>query len=117
MKKKILILAGIAIIVILYFYYGGNYMENKGKEYYNQFNKSSINSTILDLNEYARGVKLHLDNGEVIFYPITSELNENNIFIATAKKGDKVVKKPFQDTITLVRQNGVMLKYTFQKPK
>jgi len=79
-------------------------MDNREKKYFNQFNKMSINDTILDLNEFSRGVKLHFKNNEVGFYPLTSTLNENNIFFFTAKKGDKILKKTFQDTLTLVKK-------------
>lgn len=91
-------------------------MDNKARERYTQFNKRNINNTILGLEQYARGIKLHLDSGDVVFYPFTSALNNNNIFFSTAKKGDKVIKKPFKDTVILVKQNGIMLKYTFDKP-
>ncbi|WP_431612018.1 hypothetical protein [Chryseobacterium sp. 'Rf worker isolate 10'] len=115
MNKKILILLAVISVVLLYFYYGGNYMDDRGKKYFNQFNKMSINDTILNLNEFSRGVKLHFKNKEVVFYPLTSELNENNIFLFIAKKGDRVIKKPFQDTLTLEKKDGTILKYMFVK--
>ncbi|PQA96421.1 hypothetical protein SAMN05421796_101409 [Chryseobacterium piscicola] len=117
MKKGILLLIGFIFVIMLYFYYGGKYMDNKEEKNYIQFNKKEINGNILDLKEYARGAKLRFKEGEVIFYPLTSQLNENNIFLYTAKKGDKVLKRPYQDTLTLVKENGVILKYTFMKPK
>ncbi|MBB6329591.1 uncharacterized protein YpmB [Chryseobacterium sediminis] len=117
MNKKLLILITIVAIIFFYFYYGGNYMDNRDRKNFNQFNKMSINDTILDLKEYARGVKLYFKNGEIVFYPKTSTLNENNIFLFTAKKGDKVLKKAFKDTLTLEKKDGVILKYTFMKPK
>lgn len=117
MNKKIPILLGVISVILLYLYYGGKYMDNRGKKYFNQFNKMSINDTILDLNEYSRGVKLHFRNNEVIFYPLTSKINENNIFFFTAKKGDKILKKPFQDTLTLVKKDGTLLRYIFVKSK
>ncbi|PWW19091.1 hypothetical protein DEU40_12145 [Chryseobacterium sp. AG844] len=117
MNKKIPILLGFVSVILLYLYYGGNYMDNRGKKNFNQFDKMSINDTILDLNEFSRGVKLHFKNNEVIFYPLTSTLNENNIFFLTAKKGDKVLKKTFQDTQTLEQKDGNILKYTFMKFK
>lgn len=117
MNKKILILLGIVVVIMLYFYYGGNYMDNNERKNYNQFNKSAINNIILDLDEYARGIRLHFDSGKFIFYPITSPLNENNIFLFTAEKGDRILKKPFQDTLTLEKKDGTILKYTFLKPK
>jgi len=104
MNKKIPILLGVISVRMLCLYCGGKYMDNREKKYFNQFNKMSINDTILDLNEFSRGVKLHFKNNEVGFYPLTSTLNENNIFFFTAKKGDKILKKTFQDTLTLVKK-------------
>lgn len=92
-------------------------MDNKEKNYYNQFNKSNLDNSILSVDEYARGVKLHFENTEVVFYPITNDLNDNKIFLYTAQKGDKVLKKPYKDTLILEKKDGIILKYTFTKPK
>lgn len=92
-------------------------MDERARKEYKQFKTTSINHVILDIYPYARGVKLRFDNGEILFYPLTSALNENNIFIFTAQKGDRVLKKPSQDTLTLIKKDGTMLKYTFSKPK
>ncbi len=38
------------------------YMDNKARERYNQFNKRNINNTILNLEQYARGINIPLIN-------------------------------------------------------
>jgi hypothetical protein len=90
-------------------------MEKRDRKNYDDFTKSTLNGSIMDLEEYARGIKLHLKNETVVFYPQTSKLNDNNIFNFTAKVGDKVIKKQFQDTLILQKKNGLVFKYTFFK--
>lgn len=117
MIKKIFFGIIAFIVIILYFHYGDDYMDKRDLNNYNKFNRSNLDGVILDLKEYARGVKLQFEHDTVVFYPQTSKLNDNNIFIFTAKKGDKVVKKPFQDTLLLQTKNGLKLKYTFFDPQ
>ncbi len=115
MNKKVFFFIPIFIILILYFYYASNSMDNRDQHNYEYFIKSDLRGTVIESKEYARGVKLQLENKTVVFYPMTSNLNENNIFLFTVKKGDSIIKKPFQDTLILKKKNGTFFKYTFFK--
>ncbi|MBT2623304.1 hypothetical protein [Chryseobacterium sp. ISL-6] len=114
MNKKIFFSIAIAILLAIYCY-TANSMEKRDRKNYDDFNKSNLNGSITGLEEFARGIKLHLESKIVVFYPQTSQLNDNNIFIFTAKVGDKVIKKQFQDTLILQKKNGLVFKYTFFK--
>lgn len=113
-KKLIFLITTIAILSIIYFY-TANSMDKRDRKNYDDFNKSNLNGSIIGLEEFARGIKIHLKNETVVFYPQTSQLNDNNIFGFTAKVGDKVKKKSFQDTLILQKKNGLVFKYTFFK--
>lgn len=117
MNKKVFFFIPILIMLILCFYYANNSMDNRDQHNYEYFIKSDLKDTVIEAKEYARGVKLQLENKTVVFYPTTSNLNENNIFLFTAKKGDSIIKEPFQDTLILKKKNGIFFKYTFFKFK
>lgn len=108
---------GIVITIgILYFYFGGRYMDKRDERYYNQFNQANLNDTIVSMERYARGIKLHFKKKHLVFYPLTSNFNNNTIFEYTAEKGDIVLKKPYEDTLLLEKKSGKFLKYTFIRP-
>ena len=116
MNRKIFFpIIGIVIVLLVYTYYANISMDNRDRDNYINFNKSNLNNTITDLEEYARGVKLHSGSKAFVFYPKTSKANDNNIFIFTAKIGDKVIKKPFEDTLILKTNDNKIYKYTFFK--
>lgn len=116
MNKKIFIPIAIAILSTTYFY-NAHLMDKRDKKNYDDFNKSNLNDSIISLEEFARGIKIHLKNETVIFYPLTGKLNDNNIFSFTAKVGDRIIKKQFQDTLILQKKNGLAFKYTFFIPE
>lgn len=91
-------------------------MDKRDVNFYNQFNQTSLNDTIVSLEQYARGVKLHFKKKHIIFYPLTSDLNNNTVFEYTAQKGDIILKKSYEDTLFLEKKSGKILKYTFIKP-
>ncbi len=117
MNKKVFFFIPIFIIVMLYFYYASDSMDNRDQNNYEYFIKSDLRGTVVEAREYARGVKLQLENKTVVFYPTTSTLNDNNIFLFTVQNGDSIIKKPFQDTLILKKKNGTFFKYTFFKFK
>lgn len=116
MKIKYFYFAGLILSLSIYFYYAIVDDQKIFKEYYSQFNQSNLNDTIVKIGTYARGDQLQFKDKTVIFYPLTSPINGNNIFRFTAKKGDRVIKRPFQDTLTLKKTDGSDYKYTFMKP-
>lgn len=105
------------IAVIIYYCYGGKNMEKEAKNNYINFNKSNLNDKLLGIDYYARGVKIIFKYNQYVFYPRTSDLNDNSIFNATAETGDSIYKKPFQEILTLKKKNGKEYKYLFQKFK
>ncbi len=116
MKKKKYFYFGLIIVPILFIYYGHIYTVKQEKDNFDKFNKYNIHNVILNLNPQSRSTILQFKEDTLSFYPKTSELNDNNIFNFIAKKGDSVIKKPFQDTLILKKTDGSIYKYTFMKP-
>lgn len=93
--------------------------KQQGFEYFNQFNRATIDGVIQTIETAHMGVLFTLEDNpmEYIFYPHTDEeLNGSRIFEYTAEKGDRIIKLPYSDTLTLIKENN-MLKYTFYKFK
>ncbi len=117
MKSKIIFITAFLILLSVYFIYSAQSMDKRDDYNYELFNKSNLNGHVKELSSYARGIKLSVKNNEVVFYPLTSKLNDNNIFLFTAEKGDLIIKVPFQDTLIVKKKNGAVLRYTFLKFK
>jgi len=116
LNKKFIGFGFLLITIAILLYYGGIYTEKQYVKNFEKFNQNNLNDTIINSDIRAKGVGLILERDTLIFYPKTSNLNDNNIFNYTAKKGDIVIKKPFQDTLTLKTKDGSIYKYTFMKP-
>ncbi|MBT2623305.1 hypothetical protein [Chryseobacterium sp. ISL-6] len=101
------------IAVIIHYCYGGKEAKNN----YINFNKSNLNDKLLGTDYYARGVKIIFKYNQYVFYPRTSDLNDNSIFNATTEIGDSIYKKPFQKILTLKKKNGKEYKYSFREFK
>jgi len=52
---------------------------------------------------------------EFVFYPYTSELNDNKIFYNVAEKGVFIIKEAHSD-ILKVKKNDKVYQYKFRKP-
>lgn len=117
-ERNIKIFWGVFIIFAgLYMYIMEKYDKNRIKGFYNHFNETNINDIIIKVNNnIARGKEIIFDNKNVIFYPETSHINNNNVFSSIAEKGDRVIKPAYSDTLILIKKNGEILKYTFKKP-
>ncbi len=114
---KILFFPIFATLALLYFYFGGSKMEKRDVKNFQTFNMTNLNDSILKIDYYARGVELKFKSKRIVFYPVTSIINDNNNFFTLAKNGDFIIKKPFQDTLTIRKKNGKVFKYTFLKFK
>ncbi|MCS3529894.1 hypothetical protein [Chryseobacterium sp. JUb7] len=90
-------------------------MDKRNEINYINFAKSNLKGPLIGVKEYARGTMLQLEKDTVIFYPRTSKLNNNNIFLYTVEKGESIIKKTIQDTLILKKKNGNIFKYTFLK--
>lgn len=114
-KKYIYIL--VAILVVLLLSASQYFARERGKEYFKQFNEAKIDNVLkVDSYIFAKGSGIKLENGlEYVFYPYTNrKLNEGKNFNRVAKKGDKIFKEPYSDTLFLFKKNKI-LKYTFIK--
>lgn len=119
LKMKIVYI-GIAILIIVFVYLfaaqkvGGN----REEQFFIRFNTSNINGRL----EYAKigyhgsVFKIEGIEKEFVFYPYTSELNENNIFYNIAKKGDWVIKEAHSDILRLKKEDDKVYMYKFRKP-
>lgn len=116
MRKKKYFYFGFFVVALLYIYFANVYTVKAYNRNFIKFNQSNLDDSILKSDVYAKGVRLILKEDTLIFYPVTSGLNGNNIFEYIAKKGDSVIKKPFQDTLVLKKMDGSIYRYTFMKP-
>jgi hypothetical protein len=80
------------------------------------FNSSHIHGKIEKVFIISKGTALKLVNDSVtyVFYPMTSPLNDNQIFDGFATKGDSVIKSAHSDTLKLLKGDKAYL-YTFEK--
>ncbi|PVV56430.1 hypothetical protein [Chryseobacterium sp. HMWF035] len=115
MTKKILFFGIVIFMLFLFNYFMENRMDKIHADRFNDFNRSDLNGIILDFSTNRRDTEIKLDNDTVNFFPVTSSLNNNNIFGFTAKKGDSIIKNAFNDTLILKKSNGKIFKYTFLK--
>lgn len=102
-------------LAICYIYFSNKYSNARWMNNYEKFNKSNINNAIIKSGIIAKGSGVYFENDTIVFYPKTSEMNNNSIFLSTAKKGDSIIKKPHEDTLILKKKKGTIFKYTFRK--
>jgi len=90
--------------------------KERGKKHFEVFYSAEINSQIETVRIAYKGSGIKLtDDREFVFYPLTDKnFNNGRIFNQTAEKGDKIIKRAYEDTLYLHTQDGV-LKYAFQK--
>ncbi|WBL42315.1 hypothetical protein PBT90_16385 [Algoriphagus halophytocola] len=115
---KTLLIVGIFIIIILLPI--GIWMQIKAKDrglrHFETFYSAEIDSRIESIRIAFKGTGMKLSDGrEFVFYPITDQvLNDGSIFNYTAEKKNRVIKKPYSDTMYLIK-NDQKLAYTFKK--
>lgn len=118
MKMKVLVYIGVVFILLAIFYIYTSQKSGGKREqrFYTHFDVADINGRL----EYAKigyhGVVFKIEGieGEFVFYPYTSNMNNNKIFYNVASEGDLIIKPIHSDTLTLKKDNMVYL-YTFQK--
>lgn len=116
MKRKIMLFIGVGILILSFLAYQSFSVRQKGKKEFEVFYTSDLNGEISSIATSVGAVYFKLNNASVkyVFFPRTSELNNNQIFEYVATKGDKVIKPAYSDTLKLVKGDKVYL-YTFQK--
>ncbi len=89
---------------------------NREKSFFMRFDTTSINGELeySKIGHHGSVFKIKKVEKEFVFYPITSDLNENKLFYNIAKKGDVVIKKPYSDTLKLIKKDKIYL-YQFRK--
>ncbi len=107
----------IFIAVLIYFFTAQRIGGNREEQFFIHFDTTNINGRL----EYAKigyhgsVFKIEGIEKEFVFYPFTSELNDNTIFYNIAKKGDLIIKDAYSDTLKVKKKNKVYL-YKFRKP-
>jgi hypothetical protein len=115
-KRRNILIIAFGVIAVIYIltanYFGGQ----RTKQEFLKFDNSKIDGLIKEVYIKYHGVGFKLDgrNEEFIFYPYTSDLNDNKIFDHFAKSGDRIIKNQNSDTLTLI-SNDEKYKYTFQR--
>ncbi|NLN25700.1 MAG: hypothetical protein GX163_08660 [Bacteroidetes bacterium] len=113
---NIIIIISVVLALLFFSFLLQKNAESKAKEYFEIFNAAHLDNRIEEVDIAYKGVRIKLDdNREFIFFPYTDKtLNKANIFVYTAKKGDRIIKKAYADTIYLEKDNE-RLAYKFQK--
>lgn len=114
-KRKYIIIFVFGIIALIYILTSNYYGSKRTKQEFLKFNNSKIDGLLNNvyIKNHGVGFKINGENEEFIFYPYTSDLNENKIFDHLAKNGDRIIKRPNSDTLTLI-SDDIEYKYTFQ---
>lgn len=117
-ERNIKIFWGVfAVFLMIYIYFTSKHNNEWQRKVYEEFNKTNIKDTIIKVGYYARGDEIIFNNQKVLFYSEASyELNNYTFFYSTAEVGDSIIKLPYSDTLILIKKNGEILRYTFQKP-
>ena len=116
--KIVYIGIAILIIVFVYLFTAQKMGKNREEQFFIHFDTTNINGKL----EYAKigyhgcVFKIEGIEKEFVFYPYTSELNENNIFYNIAKEGDLVIKKAHSDILILKKEDDKVYMYKFRKP-
>lgn len=106
----------ILIIGITYSYIAQKFGGEREEGFFIQFDTTNIHGVIKDVGIGYHGAvfKIKGMNKEFVFYPYTGKINEYKIFDHIAKEGDTIIKPPYSDTLTLLK-NGKEYLYTFDK--
>lgn len=114
-KKKYLIII-FSVVAVIYFMTANYFGSKRTMQDFLKFDNSQIKGVINDLyiKHHGVGFKITPNNEEFVFYPYTSELNDNNIFDHFAKSGDSIIKMQNSDTLILIA-NDKKYKYTFKR--
>jgi len=115
MKQKHIIILIWAIICIVLALFIQPKSKRRSQQNYETFYTASITGKVDSVRIAYRGVGLRLFDGkEYYFFPRTDRLlNNGNIFVYTAEKGDSIIKPAYGDTIYLKKTSGEVLRYTF----
>ncbi len=115
--KKIYIGIVLFIAVVLYLYTAQRYEYNRQKEFFIHFDTTNIIGSVEYAKIYSQGCMFKIEGieEEFIFYPYTSELNDNKIFDKLVEKGDSIIKEAYSDVLILKKDNKVY-QYTFSEP-
>lgn len=104
-------------MVVVYLFITQKIGKDREEQFFIRFDNSNISGNI----EYAKigyhgsVFKIEGIEKEFVFYPFTSELNNNQIFYKIAKRGDLIIKEVNSDTLKL-KKNGKVYFYKFRKP-
>lgn len=92
-------------------------MKRTAATLFKEFNAATIDGTLEEVGYFSKSTAITFDDGKVyVFLPYTNTLlNKNKVFEQTAKKGDRVIKPAFSDTLYLYSASNQKLKYTFAK--
>lgn len=118
MSKKIrnIVIIFLCVFAVIYILTANHFGRKRTKQEILKFDNSEIDGVVEDVYIKHHGVAFKIigEDEEFVFYPNTSELNDNKIFNHLAKRGDSVFKSQNSDTLILIT-NGKKYKYTFQR--
>ena len=117
MKKIYVRIVIIIIAVLIYLFIAQRMGVNREEQFFIRFDTTSINGKL----EYAKigyhgsVFKIEEIEKEFVFYPYTSELNDDKIFYNIAKKGDLITKEAHSDILKVKKKDKIYF-YKFRKP-
>jgi len=118
--KMKMVYVGIVILfiaVLIYLFTAQKIGGNREEQFFMHFDTTNINGIL----EYAKigyhgsVFKIEGIEKEFVFYPYTSELNDNKIFYNIAEKGDLIIKEAHSEVLK-VKKNEKVYQYEFRKP-
>ncbi len=101
------------IVVVLYAYFGGQYLEERQKKDLNIFNEANINGEIEFVEYYDHGRKMKIKGMDEVFkfHPLATK-KDKVIFGYIAEPGDWISKPPYATTIKLYHK-GKLYEFEF----
>lgn len=117
MMKKVYVGIVIFFAVLVYLFTSQKIGGKREEQFFIRFDTTNINGRV----EYAKigyhgsVFKIEGIDKEFVFYPYTSELNDNEIFYNVAEKGDLIIKGAHSE-ILKVKKNDKVYQYKFRKP-
>lgn len=115
-KAKVILSTSVLLILIVLYFISKKHEKNRWENEFIHFDSTEIVGELEYVALVSHGVVFKIKNNRdrFIFYPLTSDLNENRIFDHLATKGDTIIKGKFADTLKLIKKNKKYL-YTFDQ--
>jgi len=114
---KYLLILFFSVFFISLIVFQQKHTKSRAIKHFDMFDNSNIDGILNEVKISHKGVGFKLEDNiqKYVFYPhVNKELNKSIIFNLFAKNGDRVIKKPYSDTLILIKNNK-HLNFTFDE--